>query len=817
MPRPTLPLDPGVMGFPDTSNMSRPTFPLGPGVMGFPDTSNRNATMSTRSRVYVINGDIFYSPNSSADVTGPLPAYHHRYIFQGFSLSVEDFNKPRWWSDAYGWLSFVPLRPSFAGIPFDRLNIFPPIVHGESGYHLRRDVLESWQRLENKMIYTALFMKIHGSRLFINKYAPLPSLRPPPPSDLGYELGYRRAHQARGQISLARDWFVMWMGYLSFLVAMTFNEERPTDSIPEWVKLLANEGFPQVWLSGVMASSICNFSSHIPRAGIFLDPLRKEKYSKQPPVDFFCAYHVPVWYPWTSHHATEARFDARIARLAPPPELLQAATSWITRSPEISSREMSTNPITPSNPSNTKKKPTPSWVEFFAARAKRHAERELTEDPLHRQIRLQRERQPAIKKAKVFVWVYNEDDPPQLVRQKVSQKFNADTIDGYGLRQRRYDAWENEWDLCEEFGDDDSDDDDGYDEPSTSTADIPGELPDDASVEPRDDAVDAYLERHSFDRTASPLLPDDHSDDERDKVNTDVVKLLACHFGFTPPLLDRHSGPHDSQKWRRYVRALGVNVVTSDSRLSSIEIAMLHFVSALSSGLRPEQHEWDLCDGNQQALVLNRPFPISRPALDLFVFSSPPSSSCDWVLGLTNPADALYASRTIGKEMVNIYGVARFLIERGIKFRTLVSLPSVSPSVSIRDTTRMIPIRLSGYQFASHDYAAYLHDRAAILAQPQGRAALLQGGIVWRLAKEDLGLDSALQGPSSAVTAHHTGYATDELDLGWALWDDELSDTEARLICGVYNCYTGMSESNGCRIPFLHRHSPLQGTALKLQ
>jgi len=77
------------------------------------------------------------------------------------------------------------------------------------------------------------------------------------------------------------------------------------------------------------------------------------------------------------------------------------------------------------------------------------------------------------------------------------------------------------------------------------------------------------------------------------------------------------------------------------------------------------------------------------------------------------------------------------------------------------------------------------------------------------LAKEALGLDSTLQGPSSAVTAHHTGYATDELELGCALWDDELSDTEARLICGVYHCYTGIYESNGCGIPFLRHHSPL--------
>jgi len=750
--------------------------------------------MATRGRVHVINGTIFYSPNSSVDVGSPVGDGHYDgYIFRGFSRSIEDFNKPRWWSDAYGWLSFLPLRPSFSGTPFDRLNVFPPIVRGERGYRLRQDVVESWGRLENKMIYAAVFMRKRYRQLFVNKYGPLPCLHPPPPSDLGYHLEYRNVRDARTQINLARDWFVMWMGLLSFIVAMTYNEETLADP-PLWVELLAKDGFPQVWLSGVLASTICNFSPNNPRTGIFLDPFRKYKYTRQPDMEFFFAYNVPVWYPWTSPYANEARFDPKIARLAPPPELLQAATSWITQPPS----EMSANATNPPNLPDTKQKPTPPWKEFFAARARRHAERELTEDPLHRQKRLQREKNPAMKKAKVFTWVYNEDDPPQLVRQKVSQKYNEDTILGYGIRQRIYDPWENEWDLCEEFGDDDSDDDwDDGDSPDYAiklAVGAPGKLPIYVgppynSPDEADTVVDAYLERNEFDRSASPLLPDD--DDSNDKTNTDVVELLACRYGFTPPLLDRCSGPQDCQKWQRYMRTLGVDV-PSNSHLSSIEISMLHFISALSGGVRPEQNEWDLCDRNQQALVLNPLFPISRPAPDLFVFASPPSTSCNWILGLTNATDALYTLRMINKEKVTIYGVARLLIEQGIKFRTLVSLPAVSPSISIQDAARMVPIRLSGYKFAPHDYAAYLHERTAILAQPQGRAALLQGGIVWRLAKESLGLDATLQGPSSAVTVHQIGYATDELESGYALWDDELSETVTRLICGVYHCYTGM-------------------------
>jgi hypothetical protein len=605
----------------------------------------------------------------------------------------------------------------------------------------------------------------------------------------------------------------MWTGLLSFLLAQT-NDDTHENHIPKWVQALADEGFPQIWLSSIMASTVTDFSPEARRTGIFLELLKPSiGCTKQPPVSFFLSRHVAFWYRWTTEEVAKARHDSTFARLAPPPELLQSVTTWIVRSPQ----------------DNIPSHPEPSaamllisthmtWNQFLSTRAKRQAEKELTETSEDRQRRLQRERDCPVRKAKVFTWDYNHDDPPQRVRTCVSQRWNESTIACYGSRQRIYNAWDNEWDLCEEFGDDDSDDDgdgdggddcyeeafDGHASSTTGHSDphdytVPLE-PDDGAfrVDAEEHHIHEYLTRTTFDRSASPLLrcEDDHAGEGDGENNlgslySEPTRLLSIHYGFVPCLQDIPSSPQDGQRWQRALQTLGINsVLAPDSLLSSIEKAMCRFVTALSMGNRPYEDEWDLCDGNRQALVYSPRFSISRPAPDLFVFSYPPSPSCDWVLGLTNAADALYAFRLIDQRQVNIYGVARCLLEEGVTFRTLISLPHGHLPSTRR--MRATPMRLSGYQFTPHDYAAYLRERAAILSQPNGRAALLQGGILWRLALQSLSPDAALQGPSYAVTASRVGYSTDELEAGLALWDDELTVVEKNLICGAYECRTGL-------------------------
>lgn len=84
-----------------------------------------------------------------------------------------------------------------------------------------------------------------------------------------------------------------------------------------------------------------------------------------------------------------------------------------------------------------------------------------------------------------------------------------------------------------------------------------------------------------------------------------------------------------------------------------------------------------------------------------------------------------------------------------------------------------------------------MQQRANILATPQGRAALLYGGIVARLAREHFDNDVAALGPSSAVTTLNIGYVVTTLD-GDLYIDDVLTKNEINIICGLHRCLTGV-------------------------
>ncbi|KAG1890840.1 hypothetical protein F4604DRAFT_1566529 [Suillus subluteus] len=91
------------------------------------------------------------------------------------------------------------------------------------------------------------------------------------------------------------------------------------------------------------------------------------------------------------------------------------------------------------------------------------------------------------------------------------------------------------------------------------------------------------------------------------------------------------------------------------------------------------------------------------------------------------------------------------------------------------------------------DYIAYEQYRHEFMNETRARAALLRGGILWRLALHSLGFDVL---PSALI-----GVSQDAVPFGLMLsingethFDDELSEEEVDFICGMYYVYT----NNGC-------------------
>ncbi|KAH9935194.1 uncharacterized protein BXZ73DRAFT_76891 [Epithele typhae] len=87
------------------------------------------------------------------------------------------------------------------------------------------------------------------------------------------------------------------------------------------------------------------------------------------------------------------------------------------------------------------------------------------------------------------------------------------------------------------------------------------------------------------------------------------------------------------------------------------------------------------------------------------------------------------------------------------------------------------------------DYEAYEIRASELLALPRGRAAIQRGGIVWRIAKELLGEERTADfHPSDDLWSygaeHHRPGRT-------AVYSDNLSPYELKIVCGVYKAEAG--------------------------
>ncbi|KAH8115503.1 hypothetical protein DFH11DRAFT_1488066, partial [Phellopilus nigrolimitatus] len=109
--------------------------------------------------------------------------------------------------------------------------------------------------------------------------------------------------------------------------------------------------------------------------------------------------------------------------------------------------------------------------------------------------------------------------------------------------------------------------------------------------------------------------------------------------------------------------------------------------------------------------------------------------------------------------------------------------------------------RPKGYVPDDLDYGVYEDRVRDLLADSsRARAALMTGGIVWRLAVEFIGVEGVkcvLDGPSDRVyqsiflTRKAKAVSAQEGTPGSSTWwDDSLTDGELDLICGTYKIYT---------------------------
>src|SRR5271170_229042 len=198
--------------------------------------TSEDCTSHLGGSAFIADGVIYYSPNSARKVLVPVH-YHGSYRFYRTSAHIDRFRAPEWWTKAYGFLGFVPLLSSFYGVVFGCLREFVSLIeenfdHNEVVYSMSSKHAAAWIELESNLI--------HVISLLRNKYLLAPALTPPVPSFYGLKRTFRSARSARLSIAACRDWFIMWMGLLSFMISeIEFRSLK--QEIPDWFTFLVDQ------------------------------------------------------------------------------------------------------------------------------------------------------------------------------------------------------------------------------------------------------------------------------------------------------------------------------------------------------------------------------------------------------------------------------------------------------------------------------------------------------------------------------------------------------------------------------------------------
>ena len=141
-------------------------------------------------------------------------------------------------------------------------------------------------------------------------------------------------------IYVSQDWFIIWMGFLSYIISYTKLQNPhsvsilPPSPLPFWYNyLLKIYNYTDSWLNGLSSSTVCSFNSKNPHAGVIFQWSSHDLTC--PPIEYFLENHVPMYFVWTSTEEKAISVDYSLAYLQPPMDLIQEALTIIFSTPSL--------------------------------------------------------------------------------------------------------------------------------------------------------------------------------------------------------------------------------------------------------------------------------------------------------------------------------------------------------------------------------------------------------------------------------------------------------------------------------------------------
>ncbi|KAF9023513.1 hypothetical protein BDZ89DRAFT_1136696 [Hymenopellis radicata] len=388
-------------------------------------------------------------------------------------------------------------------------------------------------------------------------------------------------------------------------------------------------------------------------------------------------------------------------------------------------------------------RPNESCKDFFKRRALTYKDLELSESEVNKAQRLVREktacwfRYPGLS-VPTYEWIpgsrYGYGTRVLIPPEKVREVWGR-----YGDTHRRYDAWTNEWDLNIEF-------------------DLELKYPDDEAptVAPR----------------LAPVL----------EIQTlPVETILHLRYGYRVPVPTSSHSPLPpylpSVVFETYLSYIGAPRTSPSSAqiYNIIRTLETECITKPQPNIQNDLHYNIYYPSNFLPNVRNSSFRFKK----LLRESGPPwhrircanssrpsnvevlvSSSIDLLTILRH-----HSARTIS-DMV------AFFVRNGLSWSTAFAELQSFPIVTYSPNS---------WRLRTDEYAVYVQKRAELLRNPAvARAALMHGGLVWRLAKEHVNVRCLPPAPPRAVASFSCA-------PGMYVHYDALTEDEIAVICGVYD------------------------------
>lgn len=398
---------------------------------------------------------------------------------------------------------------------------------------------------------------------------------------------------------------------------------------------------------------------------------------------------------------------------------------------------------------------------FFKRRALVYKDLERSEnenDRTNRLIRVavaSRQRCPG-RHAAVYEWNFGErsgSGTRRLVAPEELQKAWMKYLDSH----RQYDAWTNEWDLNVEF-------------------DLVLRYPEDQSKRvvfvcgPHTDVLSTV-------GSATPVsIPYRYTSIE----TMSAEAILQLRYGYHLSALMSHPSSTSPCFPSAFLMYLGFIGARKHERIDS---NIYHVVQKLEAECVNQLHprildiQNDLHPDHQRFLPYARNMSFEFQRLHRTVDRPWYRISCketdiplvDLIVG--SAVDLLTILRHGGVSTVP--DIIAFLVHSGISWTASLKEPRHEPAPP--------PSRDTAWQPELASFAAYVHKRSELLKDPAiARAALMHGGLIWRLAKDHIDVPLLPPCPPRAHFSH-------QLPNGMYLHYDQLSDDEIDIICGVYH------------------------------